>query len=141
MNTEMNMILNIKKFVLAVAAIAFLTSVPAFAQEMAVPPVPPPGNVTLPLEEYNHLLELANKSPKHVESAPLPYTIKRGDVKLRVTPDTVMGTVQLQGETFNKSETKVALTSGMTCQSASPHSAHMRFTRGPTSPDNCSSVR
>lgn len=95
-------------------AIAFLMTVPAFAQEMAVPPVPPPGNVTLPLEEYNRLLELASKSPRRVESAPLPYTIKRGDLKLRVASETVMGTVQLQGETFNKGETKVALTSGMT---------------------------
>jgi hypothetical protein len=100
-----------KKFTLAVA---FLTSVPLFAQDKVLPPVPPPGNVTLPLEEYNRLLELANKSPRRVESAPLPYTVKRGELKLRVTPETVMGTVRLQGETFNKGETKVALTSGMT---------------------------
>jgi len=105
-----------KKIILAAA---FLVSVPAFtqntlAQDKIAPPVPTPGNVTLPLEEYNRLLELANKSPRHVESAPLPYTIKRGDLKLRVTTETVMGTVQLQGETFNKGETKVALTSGMT---------------------------
>jgi carboxypeptidase family protein len=95
-------------------AFAFLIAVPAFAQDKLNPPVPPAGNVTLPLEEYNRLLELANKSPRRIESAPLPYTIKRGDLKLRVTNETVMGTVQLQGETFNKGETKVALTSGMT---------------------------
>ncbi len=100
-----------KKILLSVA---FLMSVPAFAQDKIAPPVPPAGNVTLPLDEYNRLLELANKSPRRVESAPLPYTIKRGDLKLRVTNETVMGTVQLQGETFNKGETKVALTSGMT---------------------------
>jgi hypothetical protein len=100
-----------KKIVLAVA---FLMSVPVFAQDKITPPVPQPGNVTLPLEEYNRLLELANKSPRRVESAPLPYTIKRGEIKLRVANETVMGTVQLQGETFNKGETKVALTSGMT---------------------------
>jgi len=100
-----------KKIILAAA---FLVTVPAFAQDKIAPPVPQAGNVTLPLEEYNRLLELANKSPRHVESAPLPYTIKRGDLKLRVTTETVMGTVQLQGETFNKGETKVALTSGMT---------------------------
>jgi hypothetical protein len=93
---------------------AFLMSVPVFAQDKINPPVPQAGNVTLPLEEYNRLLELANKSPRRVESAPLPYTIKRGDLKLRVTNETVLGTVQLQGETFNKGETKVALTSGMT---------------------------
>jgi hypothetical protein len=95
-------------------AVAFLMSIPASAQDKVAPPVPPPGNVTLPLEEYNRLLELANKSPRRVESAPLPYTIKRGDLKLRIANETVMGTVQLQGETFNKGETKVALTSGMT---------------------------
>ena len=95
-------------------AVAFLMAVPAFAQDKVVPPVPQAGNVTLPLEEYNRLLELANKSPRRVESAPLPYTIKRGDLKLRVTSEMVTGAVQLQGETFNKGETKVALTSGMT---------------------------
>ena len=95
-------------------AFAFLMTVPAFAQDKLNPPVPAAGNVTLPLEEYNRLLELASKSPRRVESAPLPYTIKRGDLKLRVANETVMGTVQLQGETFNKGETKVALTSGMT---------------------------
>jgi hypothetical protein len=105
-----------KKILLAAA---FLMSVPAFAQDVfaqdkIAPPVPPAGNVTLPLDEYNRLLELANKSPRRVESAPLPYTIKRGDLKLRVANETVMGTIQLQGETFNKGETKVALTSGMT---------------------------
>jgi hypothetical protein len=95
-------------------AAAFLMSVPLFAQDKITPPVPQAGNVTLPLEEYNRLLELANKSPRRVEPAPLPYTIKRGDLKLRVANETVIGTVQLQGETFNKGETKVALTSGMT---------------------------
>jgi hypothetical protein len=100
-----------KKFLIAVA---FLMSVPAWGQDKINPPVPQAGNVTLPLEEYNRLLELANKTPRRVETAPLPYTIKRGDLKLRVANETVLGTVQLQGETFNKGETKVALTSGMT---------------------------
>jgi hypothetical protein len=94
--------------------VAFLMSVPAYAQDRIAPPVPPPGNVTLPLDEYNRLLELANKSPRRVESAPLPYSIKRGDLKLRVANEAVMGTVQFEGETFNKGETKVALTSGTT---------------------------
>ena len=97
-----------------IAAVAFLMSVPAFAQDKITAPVPQAGNVTLPLEEYNRLLELANKSPRKVEAAPLPYTIKRGDLKLRVANETVLGTVQLQGETFDHGETKVALTSGMT---------------------------
>src|SRR4029077_13074435 len=68
-----------KKFLIAVA---FLMSVPAWGQDKINPPVPQAGNVTLPLEEYNRLLELANKTPRRVEAAPLPYTIKRGDLKL-----------------------------------------------------------
>lgn len=95
-------------------AVALLAGIPAFGQDMINPPVPPTGNVTLPLDEYNRLLELAAKTPKKVESAPLAYAINRADLKLRVANDTVMGTIQLQGETFKKGETKVALTSGLT---------------------------
>jgi len=100
-------------------AVAFLTIVSVLgqttrAQDKVNPPLPPSGDVTLPLDEYNHLLELAEKSPKRVEAAPLPYSINRADLRFRVTNETVMGTIQLQGETFKKGETKVTLTSGMT---------------------------
>ncbi|HET7259735.1 MAG TPA: hypothetical protein VFI75_08435, partial [Candidatus Acidoferrum sp.] len=77
-------------------------------------PVPGAGDVTLPLDEYNRLLELAGKSPKKVPAAPLPYTIKRAALELHVSNESVLGTVQLQGETFHSGETKVALTSGIT---------------------------
>ncbi|HET7258737.1 MAG TPA: carboxypeptidase-like regulatory domain-containing protein [Candidatus Acidoferrum sp.] len=95
-------------------AFALLVSFPVWGQERMVLPVPGAGDVTLPLDEYNRLLELAGKSPKKVPAAPLPYTIKRAALKLRVSNETVMGTVQLQGETFHGGETKVALTSGIT---------------------------
>jgi hypothetical protein len=95
-------------------AIALLATTPAWGQERINPAIPPVGDVTLTLEEYNRLLELAGKSPKRVDTAPLPYTLKRADVRLRVTNETVMGTVQLQGEIFHKGETKVALISGLT---------------------------
>lgn len=95
-------------------AIVLLVAGPVWAQDKTVPPVPPAGNVTLTLEEYNRLVELASKTPKHVEVPPLPFVIKRADLKFRATSETVMGTVQLQGETLMKGETKVALTSGMT---------------------------
>lgn len=95
-------------------ATVLLIAVPVGAQDKTVPPVPPAGNVTLTLEEYNRLVELASKTPKHVEVPPLPFVIKRADLKFRATNETVMGTVQLQGETLTKGETKVALTSGMT---------------------------
>lgn len=94
-------------------AVALAMAAPAWAQDKMIP-VPPSGSVTLTLEEYNHLVELGGKLPKHVEVAPLPYSIKRADLKFKVANDKAMGAIQLQGETFGKGETKVALTSGVT---------------------------
>jgi len=84
------------------------------ADEKATLPLPDPGNVTLTLDEYNKLVELAAKPPKKLETAPLPYSIQHADVKLRVENDGVRGTVQLDGEIFRKGVIKVPLTSGMT---------------------------
>src|SRR3954462_14430611 len=84
------------------------------AEEESSLPLPDPGNVTLTLEEYNRLVELASKTPKHAEIAPLPYSVKHADVNLQVVNDTVRGTVDLQGEVFRKGVSKVPLTTGMT---------------------------
>ena len=77
-------------------------------------PLPDPGNVTLTLDEYNRLVALAAKPPKKLEAAPLPYSIKHADVKLRVETNGVVGTVELEGEVFHKGISKVPLISGMT---------------------------
>jgi hypothetical protein len=84
------------------------------ADDKSTLPLPDSGNVTLPLDEYNKLVELAGKPPKKPDVAPLPYSIKHADVKLRVENDGVRGTVQLDGEVFHKGISKVPLTSGMT---------------------------
>ena len=94
-------------------AVAFLLAAPAWAQDKMIP-VPPTGSVTLTLEQYNRLVELGSKTPKHVEAAPLAYSIKRADLNFKVGADKALGAIQLQGETFVKGETKVALTSGIT---------------------------
>jgi carboxypeptidase family protein len=78
-----------------------------------VPPVPSSGNVTLSLDEYNRLLELANKPARKIETPPVPYTLKRADLKFHVASESVQGTVQLQGEILHKGVTKVPLTTGM----------------------------
>jgi Carboxypeptidase regulatory-like domain len=77
-------------------------------------PVPDSGNVTLSLDEYNRLVELAAKTPKKPETPPLNYSVKRADLKLRVENDSVRGTVELEGEVFKKGFAKVPLTMGMT---------------------------
>ena len=86
----------------------------AMAEEKSVLPLPDSGNVTLTLDEYNKLMELAAKPPKKSELAPLPYSIKHADLKLHVENDGVLGTVQLDGEVFRKGVSKVPLTTGMT---------------------------
>src|SRR5271169_215687 len=90
-------------------------SAPVFAaQEKSTLPLPDSGNVTLTLDEYNKLMELAAKPPKKSDLAPLPYSIKHADVTLHIENDGVRGTVQLEGEIFRKGVSKVPLTTGMT---------------------------
>jgi len=85
-----------------------------WAQEKTVLPLPDPGNVTLTLDEYNKLVELAGKPPKKSDVAPLPYSINHADLKLRVESSSVMGTIELDGEVFHKGMSKVPATNGMT---------------------------
>jgi hypothetical protein len=95
-------------------ALMFASAAAVSAQERMIAPPPPTGNVTLPLEEYNRLLALANKPPKKTDAPPLNYVIKRAELKLRAPGVTVLGTVQLDGETFTKGSIKVPLVTGMT---------------------------
>jgi len=85
-----------------------------WAQEKSTLPLPNSGNVTLPLEEYNKLIELACKPSKKPDTSPLPYSIQHADVKLHVGNNGVMGSVELEGEVFHKGVSKVPLTTGMT---------------------------
>ena len=97
---------------LLILALAF--AFPAFAQRSLESPLPPTGNVTLSLDEYNRLLALANRPGKHFELPPLPYILKRADLKFRVSNDDVLGSVLLEGETLGANAAKVPLTTGMT---------------------------
>jgi hypothetical protein len=90
----------------------------AMAGENISLPLPTTGNVTLTLAEYNRLVELAAKSGKKHDTPPMPYAIKRAEMKLHVANQTVLGTVQLDGEVFSKGAAKVPLTSGLTILNA-----------------------
>jgi hypothetical protein len=85
-----------------------------YGQDKSSLPLPPSGNVTLPLDEYNRLVELAGKPAKKTDTPPLPYALKRADMKLHVANDSVLGSVQLEGEVFTKGTAKVPLTQGLT---------------------------
>lgn len=86
----------------------------ARAQQKTVLPLPDSGNVTLPLDEYNRLVELAAKTPKKPDAPPLSFAIKRAELKLHVENDSALGSIQLEGELFKKGVIRIPLTSGIT---------------------------
>jgi hypothetical protein len=95
--------------------LAWMMVLPGFAaaHEVARPPVPASGNVTLPLDEYNRLLELASRPARKLDTPPVPYTMKSANLKFRVASQSVQGSMQLQGEILHKGATKIPLTTGM----------------------------
>src|SRR5258705_12151900 len=102
-----------KSLAILLAWMLVLPGFAAAADDVVLPPVPASGNVTLPLDEYNRLFELASKPTRNPDTPPVPYTMKRADLKFRVANESVQGTVQLQGEILHKGATKIPLTSGM----------------------------
>ncbi len=102
-----------KIFAIFLAWMLVLPGFAAAADDAVLPPVPATGNVTLPLDEYNRLVELASKPIRKPDAPPVPYTVKRAELKFRVANESVQGTVQLQGEILHKGATKVPLTNGM----------------------------
>ncbi len=102
-----------KIFAIFLAWMLVLPGFAAAADNAVLPPVPATGNVTLPLDEYNRLVELASKPIRKPDAPPVPYTVKRAELKFRVANESVQGTVQLQGEILHKGATKVPLTNGM----------------------------
>jgi hypothetical protein len=99
-------------------AVLMIFSVYAMAGENAALPLPSVGNVTLPLAEYNRLVELAAKSSKVYETPPVSYALKRADMKLHVANETVTGALQIDGEVFSEGAAKVPLTTGLTILNA-----------------------
>ena len=94
--------------------LAFALAACASAQDRAAIPVPASGNVTLPLDEYNKLLELAAKPVKKPEAPPVGFAMQRADLRFEAGIDSVSGTVELDGEVYGKTATRVALLSGFT---------------------------
>jgi hypothetical protein len=89
-------------------------ALPSSSQQRSDALPPAPGNVTLSLDEYNHLLALANRPGKKSEAPPVPYVLKHADLKFRVANNGVLGSIQFEGETLGTNATKVPLASGMT---------------------------
>ena len=90
-----------------------VTSVFAVAIVMAQPPVPSSGNVTLAIDDYNRLVELAAKPSKKADTPPVPYILKSAQMNLAVNGESVTGTIVIEGEVLAKGLQKVPLMSGM----------------------------
>ncbi|MGJ5817269.1 carboxypeptidase-like regulatory domain-containing protein [Paludibaculum fermentans] len=99
-------------------SVAFLLAsiLAVVAQGQVRPTLPPPsaGNVTLTLDEYNRLLELANKPGKKVDAPPQPYSLQSAELRIEVTGERAAGKVQLDGQVFAKGSATVPLVTGMT---------------------------
>ncbi len=87
----------------------------AAAEEKSALPLPDPGNVTLTLDEYNKLVELAAKPPKKIDTgaASLLHQACRPEAA-RWRTTACVARCELEGEVFHKGVSKVPLTSGMT---------------------------
>jgi hypothetical protein len=91
--------------------VAILLAIAASAQ--TAPPLPASGSVSLTLDEYNKLADLAAKAPPRVDAPPVASIVKSADINLRVDGEAVSGTLVLEGEVFSKGYRKVPLVSGM----------------------------
>lgn len=100
--------------VVLLLSLTLLDSVALLAQEKGALPLPDPGNVTLTLDEYNKLMELASKPVKKPDTPPLPYSLKHATLKLKAGDNSVLGTIQFDGEVLKKGTVKVPLTPGWT---------------------------
>lgn len=105
----------------------FLVACAAMAQERPLP-VPESGNVTLPIEEYNRLMELVLKPAPKPPEAPLAYTIHHAEMNLQAGIDSVTGTILLDGEVYRKGAVKVGLIDQVTLRSASERGKELPLT-------------
>ncbi len=93
-------------------AIVLLTIAATLGAQNAIPALPP-GSVTLPLDEYNKLVELASQPRRPSDLPPIDSAIRAAEMNLEAGSSTVTGKVTLDGEVFAKGDRKVPLVSGM----------------------------
>ena len=76
-------------------------------------PTEPARGVTLPLAEYNRLIDLATRPPEPV-APPVPAILASADLRVRVERDAARGVVNLAGDVLRAGISRVALMSGAT---------------------------
>jgi hypothetical protein len=86
----------------------------AVAQDRPRLPQGPAGTVTLPVGDYDRLIDRAAQMPAPAAAPPVAAVISRADLRATVAGDVARGTLRLDGETFERGLVKVPLVTGAT---------------------------
>jgi hypothetical protein len=94
-----------------ITLIGALPAANAFAQSV----VPSEARtVTMPLAEYNRLLDLERRAPLAPAAAPVAAVVSSADLKIRIDRDTARGTIAFAGQVLRSGITRVPLMNGAT---------------------------
>jgi carboxypeptidase family protein len=101
----------------SVVSALVLAGAPSFAQ---APPRPneTPRAVTLPLAEYNRLIDLAARPPQGPTTPPVGAVLANADLRIRVDRDTARGVFTMTGDALRPGISRVGLLSGATVTEA-----------------------
>ena len=114
-----------------VTILMLIGAMSVFAQDNKALPLPDTGNVTLTLDEFNRLSELASKPAKKSDLPPQPYSLKHAEFKLSAGDELATGTIQFEGAILRKGIVKVPLSAGVTI-----FDAHWEGKTVPLQPEN-----
>ena len=95
-------------------ALVILATTTAEAQDRLRLPHGPAGTVTLPVADYDRLIDRASRPRPVIETPPVAAVIARADVRARVTGDAATGTLRVDGEVLQRGHAKVPLVANAT---------------------------
>ena len=99
---------------IASALAILLAATAAVAQERTRLPQGPAGTVTLPVTEYDRLVDRAAQPHTRPDPPPVAAVVGRADLRARIAGDTIRGTLRLEGEVFQRGLVRVPLVSSAT---------------------------
>jgi hypothetical protein len=91
----------------------------ASAAAQPAPSSQPARAVTLPLAEYNRLIDLAGRPTDAAAASPVPFALTSADLRVRVDRDLARGTFTVAGDVLRSGYHRVAFLSGATLVDAS----------------------
>ena len=102
---------DLPQILMTLCILSFAMTMIALGQDR---PIPPSGSVSLPLEEYNKLVEQGAKAGSKPGTPPLPYAVRSANLNFEIKGDSVSGVVQLDGEVLAHGIINVSLAQGLT---------------------------